>query len=69
MEEVLRSLKGKTIAVACGTASTFSGEIVDIKDGVLILRDEENKLFYIAMDKITFVSETHSPTSRPGFIV
>lgn len=70
MEEILRSLKGKTVDVACGTASTFSGEVVDTKDGVLVLRDaEDGKLFYIASDKITFVCESHSPSSRPGFIV
>jgi hypothetical protein len=69
MEEVLQSLKGKTVNVACGSANTFTGEIVDIKTGVLVLKDEDNKLFYIASDKITFVCESHLPASRPGFIV
>lgn len=69
MEEVLQRLKGKIVNAACGSANTFTGEVVDIKSGVLVLKDDDNKLFYIASDKITFVCESHSPASRPGFIV
>jgi len=69
MEEILQNLKGKTVNLACGSANTFTGEIVDTKNGVLVLKDDDDKLFYIASDKITFVCESHSPASRPGFIV
>lgn len=69
MEEILRNLKGKRIDVACTAASGFTGEAVDINGGVLSLRDEDDKLIYIAVDKITFVRESHQQNIRPGFIV
>lgn len=69
MEEILRNLKGKRIDVASTTAAAFTGEAVDVAGGVLSLRDEDGKLIYIAVDKITFVRESHQQNTRPGFIV
>ena len=69
MEEILSNLTGKKIDVACTTSSAFTGEAVDVSGGVLSIRDEDDKLIYVAVDKITFVRESHQQNTRPGFIV
>ncbi|MGE3467763.1 MAG: MM0924 family protein [Pyrinomonadaceae bacterium] len=69
MEELLKSLRGKKIDVTCGTNATFSGDVVDVKSGVLYLRDEENEVAYVAIDKIAVIYEVKDHHSRPGFIV
>ena len=69
MEELLRQLLGKKIDVTCGTNATFRGDVVDVKSGVLYLRDEDNKVAYVAIDKVAVVYECQEPHPRPGFVV
>jgi hypothetical protein len=68
MEELLREMLGKKIDVTCGTNATFRGDVIDVKDGVLYLRDEDEKVAYVAVDKIAVVYECKDLHSRPGFI-
>lgn len=68
MEELLKSLLGKKIDVTCGTNASFRGDVVDVKSGVLYLRDEDDKVAYVAIDKIALIYELKDPTVRPGFI-
>ena len=68
MEELLRQMLGKKIDVTCGTNAAFRGDVIDVKDGVLYLRDEDDKVAYMAVDKIAVVYECKDPQSRPGFI-
>lgn len=69
MEELLKQLLGKKIDVTCGTNATFRGDVVDVKTGVLYLRDEDEKVAYVAIDKIAVVYELKDQPTRPGFIV
>ena len=69
MEELLKQLLGKKIDVTCGTNAAFRGDVVDVKSGVLYLRDEADKVAYVAIDKIAVVYEITDQHSRPGFIV
>ncbi len=69
MEELLKQLLGKKIDVTCGTNAAFRGDVIDVKSGVLYLRDEDEKVAYVAIDKIAVVYECTEPHSRPGFIV
>ena len=69
MEELLKQLLGKKIDVTCGTNAAFRGDVVDVKSGVLYLRDEADKVAYVAIDKIAVVYECSDQHSRPGFIV
>jgi hypothetical protein len=69
MEEFLKQLMGKKIDVASGTSATVRGDVVDIKDGVLFLRDEEDKVAYVVIGRITVVWEVKEHQSRPGFVV
>ncbi len=69
MEELLRQLLSKKIDVTCGTNAAFRGDVIDVKSGVLYLRDEDDKVEYVAIDKIAVVYECTDQHSRPGFIV
>ncbi len=69
MEELLRQLLSKKIDVTCGTNAAFRGDVIDVKSGVLYLRDEDDKVAYVAIDKIAVVYECTDQHSRPGFIV
>lgn len=68
MEELLKQLLGKSIDVTCGTNASFRGDVIDVKNGVLYLRDEEEKVAYVAVDKIAVVYERKDKEHRPGFL-
>ena len=68
MEELLNNLLGKTIDVTCGTNAAFRGDVVAVKSGVLYLRDEEERVAYVSVDKIAVVYECKEHLSRPGFV-
>ncbi len=68
MEELLRSLMGKKVDITCGTNATFRGDVMDVSSGVLYLRDEEEKVAYVSIDKIAVIYECKEPSIRPGFI-
>ncbi len=49
MEELLKQLLGKKIDASCGTTAVYRGDIVDVQNGVLYLRDEDDKVSYLAI--------------------
>jgi hypothetical protein len=69
MEEFLQSLNGKQVDISFGGSATFRGTIIDLKNGVLVMNDEDDRTIYVATDKITTVSEVKEHLSRPGFVV
>ena len=68
MEELLNQLLGKKIDVTCGTNAAFRGDVIDVKGGVLYLRDENEKVAYVSIDKIAVVYEITEQHMRPGFV-
>ena len=68
MEELLKHLLSKKIDVTCGPNATFRGDVVDVKSGVLYLRDEDGKVAYVSIDKIAVIYECKEAQPRPGFI-
>ncbi|MBA3768915.1 MAG: hypothetical protein H0X08_00145 [Blastocatellia bacterium] len=68
MEELLKQLMGKKIDITCGSNAAFRGDVMDVKNGVLYLRDEEDKVAYVSVSKIAVIYECKEPTIRPGFI-
>lgn len=60
---------GKKIDVSCGTNAVYRGDVVDVRNGILYLKDDEGKVAHIAVDKIAVVYECNETSSRPGFIV
>jgi hypothetical protein len=68
MQEFLSKMIGRKVDVYCGGASSLRGDIVKIEDGVLHLRDSENKLCYVAIDKIVVVWDGKDEEHRAGFV-
>jgi TRAP-type mannitol/chloroaromatic compound transport system permease small subunit len=69
MEEFLKQLMGKKVDVAYGTSATVRGDVVDVKNGVLFLRDEEENVAYVAISRIAVVWEVKEHQTRPGFVI
>ena len=57
MQELLSTMIGKKIDAFCGGASSVSGEVVRVDDGVLQLKDDDGQVCYVAIDKIIVVWE------------
>lgn len=68
MEELLNQLLGKKIDVTCGTNAAFRGDVVDVKAGVLYLRDEDERVAYVSIDKVAVIYECKENHPRPGFV-
>ena len=68
MEEFLKHLMGKKIDVSCGGNATFRGDVIDVKTGVLFLRDDDENVSYVVIDKIAMISEVNEHQARPGFV-
>ncbi len=68
MQEFLATLIGKKIDAFCGGASSVSGEVVKVDQGVLHLKDDDGKVCYIAIDKIIVVWEKRDEDHHAGFV-
>ena len=68
MEDFLRSLIGKHIDAFCGGASSVRGEIVNVENGILHLKDDNDEICYVAIDKIVAVWEKCDKGRHPGFV-
>ena len=67
MEEFLKTLMGKKVDVSCGANASFRGDVIDVKNGILFLREDE-KVGYVAIDKIAVICEVKEHLARPGFV-
>jgi len=68
MEELLNQYMGKKVDVSVGTTAVFRGEVIDVRNGILYLRDDDHKVAHIAISKIAVVYECSDSASKPGFI-
>ncbi len=68
MEEFLKQLLGKKIDISCGATSTVRGDVVDVKDGILYLRDEDDRVAYVSIERVAIVWEVKEQQTRPGFV-
>jgi hypothetical protein len=69
MTNFLQQLMGKNVDISAIGTGSVRGEIVDIQGNVLFLRDQDDKVAYIAIDKISIVWEVKDHESRAGFVV
>jgi hypothetical protein len=67
MEEFLTQMMGKKVDVSCGTGASVRGEVMNVKDGILYLRDEE-RIAYVAVEKVAVVWEVKEHEVRTGFV-
>jgi hypothetical protein len=68
MQELLSKMIGREIDVVCTGATSLRGKVINVEDGVLHLKDDENETCYLAIDKIVAVWEKRDRDRHPGFI-
>jgi uncharacterized protein DUF6897 len=68
MQEFLSRMVGRKIDVYCGGSSSLRGEVIKVEHGVLHLKDSEQKMCYVAVDKIVVVWEAADEQHRAGFV-
>lgn len=59
---------GRKIDVFCGGSSSLRGEVIRVDEGVLHLKDIDQKLCFVAIDKIVVVWEARDDEHRAGFV-
>ncbi|NNE67642.1 MAG: hypothetical protein HKN33_13855 [Pyrinomonadaceae bacterium] len=68
MKEFLQQMMGKEMDVSCGTSAVVRGTVVDVKDGILYMRDEDERVAYVVIEKIAFIWEVTDKEPRAGFM-
>ena len=59
---------GKKVDIYCGGSSSLRGEVIRVEDGVLHLKDSDQKMCFVAIDKIVVVWEARDDGHRAGFV-
>lgn len=68
MTELLANMIGKKIDVYCGGGSSLRGEVMKVERGVLHLKDSEQRLTFVNIEKIHVVWEARDDEHRAGFV-
>jgi hypothetical protein len=68
MEEFLTKMVGRKVDILCGAASSLRGEIARVEKGVLHLKDKDNRVCYVAIEKIIAIWEQLDDDHRAGFL-
>jgi hypothetical protein len=69
MREILAKLVGKKVDIFCGGTSSLRGKLVKVEADVAHLVDEDDQMFYVAIERIIVFSETRTGDQRAGFVV
>jgi hypothetical protein len=69
MREILTKLVGKKVDIFCGGRSSLRGKLVKVDGDVAHMVDEDDQMFYVAIERIIVLSETRSGDQRAGFVV
>jgi hypothetical protein len=68
MQEFLSKMIGRKVDIFCGGASSLRGEVMKVEGGVLHLRDDEQRMCFVAIEKIAVVWEAREDEKRAGFV-
>ena len=68
MRELLAKMVGKKLDMYCGGASSLRGKLVKVDEGVAHFVDEDDRMFYVAVERIVVLSETRESEQRAGFV-
>jgi hypothetical protein len=68
MQDLLAKMIGTKVDVYCGGASSLRGEVLKVEKGVLHLKDSDEKICFVAVDKIVVVWEAKDEEHRAGFV-
>ena len=67
MREFLLKMVGKKINIFCG-GPNFMGKVVKVEEGVVHMVNDDDQMFYVAIDRIIVVSEERETEPKAGFI-
>ncbi len=68
MQEFLSKMIGRKLDIVCGTSSSLRGEVVKVEEGVLHMKEPDQKPFYVAIEKIVAVWEASNEEHQAGFV-
>jgi len=68
MNDLLSKLVGKKVDLRCGVATSLRGEVIKAEGGVVQLQDSDDKICFVAIDKIVVVWEAPDEGHRAGFV-
>ena len=68
MKELLSKLIDKEVDVVCTGTSSLRVKVVKIDGEVLHLKDDDDNVCYVAVDKIIAVWERRDKDRHPGFV-
>ncbi len=68
MREFLTKMVGKKLDIYCGGTSSLSGKVVKVEESVVHLVDEDDRMLYVAIDRIAVVSESREREKNAGFV-
>jgi hypothetical protein len=69
MNELLNKMVGKKLDVFCGGTSSLRGKLVKVDGGVAHLVDEDDRMFYVSVERVIVFSESKDSEHRAGFSV
>jgi len=68
MKDLLSKLIDKEVDVVCAGTSSLRGKIIKVEDAIVQLKDDEDNVCYVAIDKIVAVWEKRDRDRHPGFV-
>ena len=68
MEEFLSKKTWERLDVYCGGGASLRGEVLKVEGGLLYLKDDEDQLCYVVVEKIIVVWESREGEHRAGFV-
>lgn len=68
MNNLLSKLVGKKVDLRCEGFASLRGEVIKVEGGTVQLRDSEDKICFVAIDKIVVVWEAPDEEHRAGFV-
>jgi small nuclear ribonucleoprotein (snRNP)-like protein len=68
MRELLAKMVGKKVDIFCGGSSSLRGKLVKVDDTVAHLVDEDDRMFYVSIERVVVFSESPGSEQRAGFV-
>ena len=68
MRELLVKMVGKKVDLFCGGVSSLRGKVVKVDEGVAHLVDDDDHMFYVAVERVIVLSESREGNQRAGFL-
>lgn len=68
MQELLTKMIGRRLDVYCGGSASLRGEVLQVENNLLYLKDDGDQLCYVAVEKIICVWESREREHNAGFV-